>query len=265
MMIEAFYNLKSLPFGKNISPDKIFLSASAAELRKRLEYMLSKRGLFLITGLPGTGKTLNVRAFISSLNPNLFKPFYIPLATVSTMEFHQQLCSCLTGEIFWRKNQNFKAIQLSIKDYVQNQKKVPIIIFDEAHFLKNENFYELQIISNIEMDSLQPALFIIISQPHLRERLLRPIHQAFYQRIDMHFVLTPLARDESSAYIAHQLSLSGRDDPIFDSAALKAIFQNSGGIPRMINKICIKSLTIGALEKKETLSAEEVFRSTREL
>jgi len=66
---------------------------------------------------------------------------------------------------------------------VANNKKIPVIIFDEAHLLKHENFYELQIISNFSMDSTDPALFILSGQPHLRDKLLNLMHQAFNQRI----------------------------------------------------------------------------------
>ncbi|MCL0066960.1 ATP-binding protein, partial [Thermodesulfovibrionales bacterium] len=81
-------------------------------------------------------------------------PFYIPLSTVNTLQFYRQLSQYLSGEDLWRKSDLFQAIQTSIRDYVSNNKKVPVIIFDKAHLMKNENFYELQLITNFSMDSL---------------------------------------------------------------------------------------------------------------
>jgi len=173
-MIEAFYNLKKMPFQKDINTRDIFVCPSTEELSKRLEHMKQKRGIMLVTGAPGTGKTLHIRAFVENLNPNLFKTIYTPLSTVNIIDFYRQLAVLLGGESFFKKSQLFNSIQNSIRNYVLNNKKVPVIIFDEAHLLKIENFYELQIISNFNMDSTDPALFILVGQPHLRERLLIP-------------------------------------------------------------------------------------------
>ncbi len=264
-MIEAFYNLKNLPFQKGIEPENLFMTGSALELKKRLEHITQRRGIMLITGMPGTGKTLNIRAFVNRLNQNLYKFFYIPLSTVNPLEFYRQLSFYLTGEACWKKSQLFQTIQNGIKDYVLNHKKIPIIIFDEAHLLKNENFYELQIITNFDMDSINPCLFIIVGQPHLSDRLLRPVHQSFNQRITLKFYLPAFSKEETGSYIEHHLALSGRKEPLFNENAINALYQNSGGIPRVINKLSLKSMTIGAIEKKDILTEEEVYRASQEL
>lgn len=264
-MIKAYYRLKNMPFQKDINPKDIFVSDSSKELSQRLEYMKQTRGFMLITGTPGSGKTLHVRAFADSLNPNLYKVVYIPLCTVNMIEFYRQLSVLLGGERLWRKSQIFASIQCSIKDYVQNQKKIPVIIFDEAHFLINENFYELQIIANFAMDSSDPALFILIGQQHLKERLMRPMHQPFNQRITLKYHLSPFTQEETSAYVRHQLALAGLKDPLFNQNAMAAIHQNSTGVPRVINSLCLKAMTVGTVEKKDVITEEEVYRATQEL
>lgn len=264
-MIEVYYNLKRLPFQKDINPKDIFVYDSSRELARRLEHMKQTRGFILLTGIPGSGKTLHVRAFSDGLNPNLFKVVYIPLCTVNIIEFYRQLSVLLGGEPLWRKSQLFDSIQRSIKDYIQDHKKIPVIIFDEAHLLINENFSELQILANFAMDSSDPALFILIGQQHLKDRLMRPIHQSFNQRITLKYHLPPFTQEETAAYVRHQLAVAGMKEPLFNQNALAAIHQNSTGIPRVINSLCLKAMTIGALEKKDALTEEEVYRATQEV
>lgn len=264
-MIEAFYNLKKTPFAKHINPEDIFISASAEQLHQRLMYIKEKRGIMLVTGAPGTGKTLHLRAFISKLNENLYRFFYIPLSTVNIIDFYRQLCVSLGEEPLYRKTQLFSCIQKSIRDYAENAKKIPVIIFDEAHLFKNENFYELQIITNFKIDSVDPAVFILMGQPHLRDRLMRSIHQSFNQRISLKFHLLPLTKDETSSYIEHHMQLAGASCPVFNPNALAALYQVSAGVPRIINSLATKALTIGALEKKDSLSEEEIYRASKEL
>ncbi len=142
---------------------------------------------------------------------------------------------------------------------------MPIIILDEAHLLKNENFWELQIITNFQMDSLDPALFILTGQSHLRDRLLRPIHGSLYQRITLKYHLTPLTKEESDLYIQHNLKLAGLATAIFTENALQALYQNTSDIPRIINSLALKTMTIGALERKDILAEEEVHQASKEL
>lgn len=264
-MINSFYNLKKFPFQKDIKPKDVFRSPAIHELYSRLDFIKQNRGFMLITGNPGTGKSLHIRCFLESLNPNLFKPIYIPLSTITPMDFHRQLCFALSGFSFWKKSLLFEAIQNSIKDLVLNYKKIPIIIFDEAHFLKNENFFELQIISNFNIDSSDPAIFILIAQPHLSPRLQCPVLSSFYQRIFLKFRIPPFSNDETASYISHHLSLAGATVPIFSQNALSAIHQFSGGIPRIINDLALKTLSIGALEQKTALSEEDVLSASHEL
>src|SRR5208283_2433742 len=104
-MIETFYNLKKMPFQKDINTKDMFVCPSTEELARRLEHMKQKRGIMLITGTPGTGKTLHIRAFVEKLNPNLFKPVYTPLATVNIIDFYRQLSALLGGGAHYRKSQ----------------------------------------------------------------------------------------------------------------------------------------------------------------
>jgi len=264
-MIKAFYHLKTLPFQKDIRPGDIFRSPASNEVFQRLEYMKQNRGIMMITGMPGTGKTLHLRSFVQTLNPNLYKYFYLPLSTVNTMDFYRQLTMALGGQAPWKKSELFNSIQSAIKHYVSNNKKLPIIIFDEAHLLKHDNFYELGIISNFDMDSLDPALFILAGQPHLRDKLLSPLHQSFHQRITLKFHLTPLSKEQTHHYITHHMNLVGKKDPIFDPTAIEAIYKNSGGTPRIINTLAIKCLALGALEKKDIITQEQVYGAAKEL
>lgn len=264
-MIEAYYNLKKAPFAKDIHPEDIFISASGAELNQRLQYIKEKRGIMLLTGEPGTGKTLHLRAFVWRLNENHYRYFYIPLSTLNVLDFYRQLSLSLGGDSWHRKTKLFSSIQQCIRDYVENAKKVPVIIFDEAHLFINENFHELQIITNFNLDSVDPAVFILVGQPHLRERLMRSIHRSFHQRINLKFHLCPLSRDETTAYIKHHLRLVEAPEEIFTPNALYAIYQVSAGVARIVNALAIKTLTIGALEKRDSLTEEEVYRASKEL
>ena len=263
-MMRSFYSLKGQPFEKSIPTDSLFLSAGFKELRARLDYLKRNRGLMLLTGEPGVGKTAALRAFVDSLNPNAYLTVYSPLSTVNVLDFYRQINYHLGGPPKMRKSELFLAIQDQVRDYVQNKKKLPVLVLDEAHLLSNDNLNELQILLNFNMDSTDPIVFILCGQSHLRDRFHRPIHESINQRVRLKYHLTPLSREEMESYLLHHLALAGRKDSPFNQAALDALYHNTAGNPRRLNSLVVKTLTLGALEKKRTLTEEEVFKASRE-
>jgi len=263
-MIRAFFNLKDLPFAKNICKDLLFASASFAEANKRLDYIKDNRGIFLLTGDPGVGKTTLVRSFLANLSSN-YEAFYIPLATVSVFDFYHQLNTYLHKDFCHRKSALFASIQDAIKNLVTNRKVVPILIFDEAHLLKPDNFYELQLILNFDQDSTTPAIVILIGQSHLRDKLARSILVSFNQRITLKYHLIPLNKQETCNFIAHAMKIVGGSDALFSSQALEAVFNNSQGNIRLITKIASKSLFAAAYSNNSLVSEEHVFAATSEI
>ncbi len=263
--IEAHYGFKKTPFAKDLSCDDLFVTTALKELRSRLDHMKSRRGVMLLYGPSGVGKTAALRSFTSSLNPASYLLCYTPLSTVTTSDFYRQINTALGGAPRWRKNDVFASIQQQIRTLVSEQKKIPIIILDEAHLLSTENLIELQIIANFQMDSLDPALFILSGQSHLRDRLAAPAFDSVLQRIYLKFCMPPLTAEEVGLFLAHQLKIAGRSQPLFNPDAIDAIYQNTAGIHRKVALLATKTLTLGALSKKESLSSEEVFLATKEL
>jgi DNA transposition AAA+ family ATPase len=66
-MIETFFNLRCMPFAKDIKPSDLLDTAPRQELVARLEHLHKHHGLFLLTGAPGTGKTTALRGWVDSL------------------------------------------------------------------------------------------------------------------------------------------------------------------------------------------------------
>lgn len=255
-MYRAFYQLQQPVNYKSIAVEQLFISGNFKEARARLDYMKDKGGFVLVSGPPGVGKTTLLRAFAESLDSKFFKIAYAPLATVSVTDFYRQLAHLLAGIIPHRKDMLFRTIQDTIIQLAIHKKVIPIIIFDDSHFLKNENFFELQLISNFNFDSISPALFVLVAQPHLVERLRRPVFEAFYQRISIKINLQPLTRQETNRFIEHTIAIaSGSTDhkqvPTkvpFNSQATELIFKRSGGIPRLITSIMEQALMYGAAQ-----------------
>jgi type II secretory pathway predicted ATPase ExeA len=228
-MYRAYYQLQKSVNRKSIAVGELFISDSLREAHARLDYMKDKGGFILISGAPGVGKTTLVRSFAESLDDKFFKIAYAPLSTVSVIEFYRQLSFLLAADIPHRKDMLFRTIQDTIIEMAINQKTIPVIILDDAQFLKNENFFELQLISNFNFDSLSPALFILIAQPHLVERLKRPAFESFYQRINLKINLQPFTLKETQLFISQVIQNASASASTSASAPASASYTYASG------------------------------------
>jgi type II secretory pathway predicted ATPase ExeA len=265
MMIQTFFRLTDLPFGKDIPPADLHPTEGFTELQHRLDYMRNRRGLMLVTGEPGTGKTAGVRAFVQKLNPSAYKVFYVPLSTVTPLDFYLLLNLEFGGESSARKSTLFKNLQKAIRDYVENAKRTPILILDEAQYLPNKTLDELPILLNFRMDSVDPMIMILIGHPQFAARLQRPPYRNIHQRILLQYEMPPMTEEACRSYVLHHLARVGGRENIFTEAALLAIYANSGGICRQVNRLCVAALSLGALEQKDSLSEEDIFRASAEI
>ncbi len=264
-MYRTFYQLKREINIKNFPAEELFQAESFKEGFSRLEFMKNKGGIVLITGNSGVGKTTLVRSFVEKLNSSFFKPVYAALSTVSVIEFYRQISFLLSGVIPCRKDSLFRNIQESISDSALNQKVFPIIIFDEAHFFTTANFHELQLLSNFNYDSLEPVLFILISQPYLIDRLNRPAFESFYQRIKLHIKLEPLSSSDTKLFIDHIIKKAGSSENPFNNQACEIIFNLSNGAQRVILKLMEQALIYGAAQKLFKLDEEVIFKISKEI
>jgi len=264
-MIETFYRLSDIPFGKDIRPDDLLVTPGRSELDHRLEYMRRRRGLMLLTGEPGTGKTAAVRAFVQRLNPTAHKIFYVPLSTVTPLDFYHLLNLEFGGQPSIRKSTLFKNVQRAIKDWAENAKKTPVIILDEAQALPHKTLVELPILLNFKMDSVDPALMLLIGHPRFAAQLNGPLFRNINQRVLLRYEMPALDEDQTRAYVAHHLALVNGKSEIFSDAALLAVYKTTAGICRQINNLCSAALALGALEQKDTLTEEEIYRASAEL
>ena len=264
-MMTTFYALTDTPFAKDIPAEDLLATDAFTELNRRLDYMRQRCGLMLLTGEAGTGKTAAVRAFVQQLNPSIYRVVYVPLSTVTPLDFYSQLNTEFGGRFSTHKSSLFKNLQQAVRDYVENAKKTPILVLDEAQCLPDRTLDEIPIILNFKMDSVDPLLMIMIGHPDLACRLARPMFRNLYQRILLNYQLPPLSERETRDYVIHHLQRVRGKTQIFSDNAYLALYKTSGGLCRLINRLCLAALHRGAYLQKTTLTEEDIFQVSQEL
>ncbi|TFJ91294.1 ExeA family protein [Lentibacillus salicampi] len=262
-MYKSFYSLAKAPFSKDMEHGDAFESTVYQEALNGLAYLQKSKGIGLIIGDPGAGKTFTLRSFKESLNPALYHVIYFPLSTGGVMDFYRGLAYGLGEEPKFRKVDLFRQIQSGIEQMAQERKVTPVFILDEMHMAKDAFLQDLAILFNFQMDSSNPFILILAGLPHLKTRLNLNHHRPLAQRIIMRYQIQPLGKEDVYAYIEHHLKLAGARMPIFSPTAMEAIALRSQGWPRVINTLTMNCLLYGAQQKKEQID-EEIVRLAAE-
>lgn len=249
------YGIEYNPFIKNNNDEKIELN-NTKQLLFRLRHLEETKGIGLITGEPGLGKSTTIRHWVKDLNPNLYKIIYIPHSTVSVHEFYKELCNELGLEEYHSKRKNLNIIQSEIKRLWYEKKMTPLIILDEANYLPSSILNDLKILLNFDMDSKEPYILILIGQNAIRNVLNMKANEALKQRISMNYNFQPLDKDESKMYIDNKLKQAGVNKQILSNEAYNQVIGSAAGIPRKINQYMDKALLL--MENKKLDIIDEI-------
>jgi len=263
-VIEARFGLKARPFDKSIPSRDLYPWPGLEELDARLDLAKRSRGIMLLTGEPGTGKTVALRRFVDRLNSEHYLPIYLPLATVTVLDAYAQLNRALGGQHVRSKSLLFREIQSGIAQ-LATQGKQPVLILDEADLLRSALFDELRILLNFEMDSKDTLLLILAGQPQLLAKLALRIHLPFRQRVAMRYRMPPMDENHTRGYVEHHLRLAGRKQRLFTDEALLQLFVQSGGIPRAIGNLALTAMLNAAVRSNDLVELDDVIAAHKEM
>ena len=258
------YGLEFNPFIKN-SKELLIVNKNYEEAKIRLDYLLQTKGLGLITGGPGCGKTTIIRNWTKELNTAAYKVIYLPLSTLTVMESYRQLAIGLNLEPKYKKHQNFQDIQSAIRRLNIEKKITPIIIFDEANYMSSSFLNDLKILFNFDMDSKDLAVVLLIGQPVIINTLNLKANEAIKQRIITSYNVEALSMEESVKYITSKIKEAGASEQIFTEQAIRAIASYSSCIPRIISRVCDTSLMIGNKLNKNIIDEDIALMAINEI
>ena len=245
-MYREFYGLKELPFALTPDPRFIYFTPSHTEAMANLHYGVeSGKGLIVVTGEVGTGKTTILRWMMQRLDRAVLVGYvFNPRLTVP--EFYQHVTRVLEVDEWETKSDLlFKLGKVLESRHARGLRTV--LIIDEAHGLSTSVLEEIRLMSNFESDSAKLLQVVLTGQPELRDVLNDPALRQLKQRVALRCEIRPLPDvGETEKYIKSRLQTAGaaRTD-IFTPAAIDFIYRCSEGIPRQINNLCDNALLAG--------------------
>ena len=258
-----YYGMRHNPFDK--AATEVVETIDYKELTFRLNYLTETLGLGLVTGRPGTGKTVILREFAKQLDANQYHVSYLPLSTVSVTDFYHQLATSIGVEPAFRKSAKFKQLQERITEMHDIERITPVFIIDEAQFLKGSIFNELMLITNFGMDTQKKCVVLLAGLPVLAQQLKRTQFEAFRQRLTINYQVVGLEADEDKKYVTAKFRSAGVETNLIHEDALSNIIKQAGYSVRRLDLIITQCLILGAQRQQRVIDNEVVYAVHNEL
>ena len=262
MYLEHF-GLTRLPFEATSNGS---LYVDLPEHREALNIVLfglrSGEGFIKVVGEVGTGKTALCRAALQRLG-DAFVPVFLPDPALLPHAFLAAVAEELGVVVPDRTaiqvlKQRLREVLI---DSDREGRRVAIFI-DEAQTMPMATFETLRLLSNLESDRGKLLQIVLFGQPELDGRLACYALRPLAQRIAFTARLAPLDLETARSYVQRRLIEAGTRDPgLFTEAALQCLHRASGGIPRLINALCHKSLMAAFSEDEFRIERRHVTRA----
>ena len=265
-MYTEFFGLSAKPFELLPNPKFLYLSKGHRKALSYLQYGVQEHaGFTLLTGEVGSGKTTLVRDIVNKINND------ITLSMIFNTRVDGAQLIAMINEDFGLKTEGKDKVQLitELNDFLLEEcssNRQPIIIIDEAQNLLAEGLEEIRLLSNLEADNFKMVQIILVGQPELKQLIAKPSLRQLRQRISISCHLNPLNREETEEYVYHRLGTVGNRDCVkFLEGVFDAIFQFSGGVPRLINLLCDFLLLSAFVEETREIDMALVNDAVSEL
>src|SRR5580658_204153 len=266
MYLESF-GLKKKPFSLTSDPSMVYFTDSHREALAVLCYgLLERKGLILLLGHAGTGKTTLLARAVLGLPPSRVQFASIVNPTVTSTEF---LETVLLGfgirEIPTSKPQRLARLEKHLLQ-TQTEGKIAALIVDEAHKLSTEALEEVRLLGNLERRSEKLLQIILAGQSELAATMNRDDCVQLKQRVSLRVALRPLAVADVGRYIACRWARAGgRQRAPFSQQAVELTARVSQGIPRLINVVCDNALIVAFGGQSRMVEASHVSQSCVDL
>jgi general secretion pathway protein A len=264
-MYKSFFGLRVAPFNVNPDPRFLYMTQGVREALASLSYgIYNRKGIVLLTGEVGTGKTTVINKLLEWLHRVHFSTAFVFNPRLSITDFFDVMMAdfgiaCDSRE----KGQRL----LRLNEWLLARHRAgqsAVLIVDEAQGLSTELLEELRLLTNVETFTQKLLQIVLCGQPELDTKLKDPQLRQLRQRIMVRCNMRPLNLQETHAYINERLRRAGANGtPIFTNESIETVARYSCGIPRVVNLLCEHAL-IGAFADQQRLVSPATVHAVAE-
>jgi type II secretory pathway predicted ATPase ExeA len=263
-MYESYWELQRAPFETGCDERFYYAGSTHRVSLAKLQWAVQRRhGAVLLSGGFGMGKTMLAELLGSQCDRDVEPVLHVvfpPLTAPPLLAYlAEELEATLDDEQRCETDSVHKTIRYLTELLTDNARngKHALVIVDEAQLLQDAATLEaLRMLTNLHCEGRPVLTLLLVGQPSLLSTVGRM--PQLEGRLAAKCVLRPFSLDESAAYVEHRLQAAGATRPIFEAEALRSVHALTGGVPRLINRLCELVLLVGCSQQTRSIQPEQV-------
>lgn len=253
------WGLRQTPFAPD-DKSELFAMAAQREALCLLETTAALRGIMVLTGAPGTGKSTLLKTWMRGLDPKRHLPLLITQSSLSATGVLEILLSRLGHRPGFKRSANFLTLEKHLADI---EPVTLLIVLDDAQNYPAPALEEIRLLLGLGGRQRSAFALILLGDQYLLGSLRLSVQRALFSRVSATAVLAPLAREDIAPYLNWHLSRAGLDREIFSPASLDLLAEASEGNPRTLNLLAQAAWIAAARATATSIEADHVHAALR--
>lgn len=266
-MYETHFGLQRRPFRPTPDGDAYYPATGHESALARIRQALDEdEGLMLLTGAPGTGKTLLCHRLLELIGAQTACAF---LTNTHLRDRAALLQAILYDLSLPYEGKTEQELRLALTDFLlQNfaAGRRGLLLIDEAQHLTPDLLEELRLLGNLEARQGKAVQVLLVAQPGIEDLLCRPELSACAQRLALRVPLEPLDVHESADFLFHQLRMAGgKPERMLSAEAVDLLARAAHGVPRILNQVAHHALALACEAGNACVDAEAALETLARL
>jgi len=254
--LRSHFGFSRLPFAKAMWATQMFDSQSQRELLDGLSLWTDVRGVALVTGPSGVGKSITMRRFLHEMDSARFHLVDFEYLPTTRTGFLRSLCRKLALPMRVHTADLFDAVKAHLSTYEQEHGPHPVLVIDNGEGLSVPMLDLICRLTCYELDAEDRFSILLAGTDELLTALRDGSLDSLRTRIGYAHMLRPFSLEDTRNYIQFHLQRAEVDPKLFTEEAIKRLFQASHGRPRAINQLAVQALIQAAVIGRDTIDGD---------
>lgn len=256
--LQSHFAFTKVPFNKNLHASEMFDSRSQRDVFHGLRLWTEVKGVSLVTGSVGVGKSLSLRRFVSSLDDARFRVLYVATMPATSTGFLRALNRVLGLPMRLHATDLFDQAHRALTTRTDDHGPHPVLVLDDAECMSVEQLDLVRRLTAYALDSEDRFSVLLAGTDELLHTLRLPALESLRSRISYAQPLVPFSLEDTRNYVVFHMKRAGARPDLFSDDAARRLFLASQGRPRAINQLALQVLIQAAVEGRDHIDADFV-------